>query len=218
MQAILPYLYAFLVGGAFCLIGQVLIDRTKLTPARILSGYVVAGVLLGALGWYQPLIDFAGAGATVPLTGFGSLLARGVKEAVAEQGLLGALVGGLQKGAAGIAAAILFSVLAALIFRSKDQCCGVSWRGRRSRPPGAGAASAACGFRRSRNAPPPDPESCWEKRREGAGSRAEAGDERLEESWRRAGPQGRRRSRRRRGGAPPKPSAGRLALRAAGPL
>lgn len=98
MQAILPYLYAFLVGGAFCLIGQVLIDRTKLTPARILSGYVVAGVLLGALGWYQPLIDFAGAGATVPLTGFGSLLARGVKEAVAEQGLLGALVGGLQKG------------------------------------------------------------------------------------------------------------------------
>ena len=113
MQAILPYLYAFLVGGAFCLIGQVLIDRTKLTPARILSGYVVAGVLLGALGWYQPLIDFAGAGATVPLTGFGSLLARGVKEAV---------VGGLQKGAAGIAAAILFSVLAALIFRSKDQC------------------------------------------------------------------------------------------------
>lgn len=122
MQAILPYSYAFLVGGAFCLIGQVLIDRTKLTPARILSGYVVAGVLLGALGWYQPLIDFAGAGATVPLTGFGSLLARGVKEAVAEQGLLGALVGGLQKGAAGIAAAILFSVLAALIFRSKDQC------------------------------------------------------------------------------------------------
>ena len=258
MQAILPYLYAFLVGGAFCLIGQVLIDRTKLTPARILSGYVVAGVLLGALGWYQPLIDFAGAGATVPLTGFGSLLARGVKEAVAEQGLLGALVGGLQKGAAGIAAAILFSVLAALIFRSKDQCgggswrgrrgsaagswtaawpwallgwgrgaltcrptppgCGGRWRGRRSRPPGAGAASAACGFRRSRNAPPPDPESCWEKRREGAGSRAEAGDERLEESWRRAGPQGRRRSRRRRGFAPPKPSAGRLALRAAGPL
>ena len=122
MHAILPYLYAFLVGGAFCLIWQVLIDRTKLTPARILSGYVVAGVLLGALGWYQPLIDFAGAGATVPLTGFGSLLARGVKEAVAEQGLLGALVGGLQKGAAGIAAAILFSVLAALIFRSKDQC------------------------------------------------------------------------------------------------
>mgnify|MGYP004479741683 FL=1 len=122
MQAVLPYLYAFLVGGALCLIGQVLIDRTKLTPARILSGYVVVGVLLGALGLYQPLIDIAGAGAAVPLTGFGSLLARGVREAVAEQGLLGALMGGLQKGAAGIAAAILFSVLAALIFRSKDQC------------------------------------------------------------------------------------------------
>ena len=114
MQAILPYLYAFLAGGTFCLVGQVLIDRTKLTPARILSGYVVVGVLLGALGLYQPLI--------VPLTGFGSLLARGVREAVAEQGLLGALTGGLQKGAAGIAAAILFSVLAALVFRSKDQC------------------------------------------------------------------------------------------------
>ena len=122
MQVVLPYLYAFLVGGALCLIGQVLIDRTKLTPARILSGYVVAGVLLGALDWYQPLIDFAGAGATVPRTGFGSLLARGVREAVAEQGLLGTLVGGLQKGAAGIAAAILFSVLAALVFRSRDQC------------------------------------------------------------------------------------------------
>ena len=118
MQAILPYLYAFLAGGTLCLIGQVLIDRTKLTPARILSGYVVAGVLL----LYQPLIDFAGAGAAVPLTGFGCLLARGVREAVTEQGLLGALTGGLQKGAAGIAAAILFSVLAALVFRSKDQC------------------------------------------------------------------------------------------------
>ena len=121
MQALLPYLYAFLVGGALCLIGQILIDRTALTPARILSGYVVAGVLLGALGWYQPLIDFAGAGATVPLTGFGSLLARGVREAVAEKGLLGVLTGGLTKGAAGIAAAIFFSVLAALLFRSRDQ-------------------------------------------------------------------------------------------------
>ena len=120
MQALLPYLYAFLVGGALCLIGQILIDRTALTPARILSGYVVAGVLLGALGWYQPLIDFAGAGATVPLTGFGSLLARGVREAVAEKGLLGVLTGVLTKGAAGIAAAIFFSVLAALVFRSRD--------------------------------------------------------------------------------------------------
>ena len=118
----LPFLKAFAVGGALCVIGQLLIDRTQLTPARILSGYVVVGVLLGALGLYQPLIDFAGAGASVPLTGFGSLLARGVREAVTEQGLLGALTGGLQKGAAGIAAAILFSVLAALVFRSKDQC------------------------------------------------------------------------------------------------
>ena len=121
MQALLPYLYAFLVGGALCLIGQILIDRTALTPARILSGYVVAGVLLGALGWYQPLIDFAGAGATVPLTGFGSLLARGVREAVAEKGLLGGLTGGLTQGAAGIAAAIFFSVLAALVCRARDQ-------------------------------------------------------------------------------------------------
>ena len=121
MQAILPYLYAFLVGGAFCLIGQVLIDRTKLTPARILSGYVVAGVLLGALGWYQPLIDFAGAGATVPLTGFGSLLARGVKEAVAEQGFLGIFTGGLQATAGGIAAAVFFSFLGALIFKGGDK-------------------------------------------------------------------------------------------------
>ena len=148
MQAILPYLYAFLVGGAFCLIGQVLIDRTKLTPARILSGYVVAGVLLGALGWYQPLIDFAGAGATVPLTGFGSLLARGVKEAVAEQGLLGALVGGLQKGAAGIAAAILFSVLAALLVRSAGRCC----RGRGPQATLAGCGAPETRRRRTRKA------------------------------------------------------------------
>ena len=118
----MEYLNAFLCGGVLCAVGQVLIDRTRLTPARILTGYVVAGVLLGALGWYQPLIDFAGAGAAVPLTGFGSLMARGVREAVAEQGLLGALAGGLQKGAPGIAAAILFSVLAALLFHSRDQC------------------------------------------------------------------------------------------------
>ena len=143
MQALLPYLYAFLVGGALCLIGQILIDRTALTPARILSGYVVAGVLLGALGWYQPLIDFAGAGATVPLTGFGSLLARGVREAVAEKGLLGVLTGGLTKGAAGIAAAIFFSVLAALVFRSRDQRC----------PPWGQAAGAPRGAARRRRAP-----------------------------------------------------------------
>ena len=119
MQAILPYLYAFLVGGAFCLIGQVLIDRTKLTPARILSGYVVAGVLLGALGWYQPLIDFAGAGASVPLLGFGHTLMKGVKEAVEQDGFLGLFTGGFQAGAAGTAAALIFGYLASLIFKPK---------------------------------------------------------------------------------------------------
>ena len=121
MQAILPYLYAFLVGGTLCLVGQVLIDRTKLTPARILSGYVVVGVLLGALGLYQPLIDFAGAGAAVPLTGFGSLLARGVREAVAEQGLLGALTGGLSAAAGGTTAALCFGYLAALVSRGRPK-------------------------------------------------------------------------------------------------
>ena len=117
----MDYMKAFLVGGALCLIGQILIDKTKLTPARILVSYVVAGVILGAVGLYPKLIEFAGAGASVPLTGFGSLLARGVREAVAEKGLLGVLTGGLTKGAAGIAAAIFFSVLAALVFRSRDQ-------------------------------------------------------------------------------------------------
>ena len=119
MQAILPYLYAFLVGGAFCLIGQVLIDRTKLTPARILSGYVVAGVLLGALGWYQPLIDFAGAGASVPLLGFGHTLMKGVKEAVEQDGFLGLFTGGFQAGAVGTAAALIFGYLASLVFKPK---------------------------------------------------------------------------------------------------
>ena len=119
MQAILPYLYAFLVGGAFCLIGQVLIDRTKLTPARILSGYVVAGVLLGALGWYQPLIDFAGAGASVPLLGFGNTLFKGVKEAVDEFGFIGIFMGGFKASAVGISAALVFGYLASLLFDPK---------------------------------------------------------------------------------------------------
>lgn len=121
LEMILPYLKAFLVGGAICLIGQIFIDRTKLTPARILTGYVVTGVLLGALGLYPPLLEFAGAGASVPLCGFGNLLAKGVREAVAEKGLLGALTGGLTASAAGIAAAMLFSLIAAMIFRSRDQ-------------------------------------------------------------------------------------------------
>ena len=117
----MEYLKAFLCGGVLCVIGQVLIDRTSLTPARILVGYVVAGVILGGVGLYQPLIDWAGAGATVPLTGFGSLLAKGVKEAVAEKGLLGALTGGLTSAAGGITAAIFFGFFVVLIFKSKPK-------------------------------------------------------------------------------------------------
>ena len=112
---------AFLVGGIFCAVGQILIDKTKLTPARILVGYVVTGVLLSALGLYQPIVDFAGAGATVPLTGFGHLLATGVQKAVAEKGLLGALTGGLTAAAAGITAAMIFGLLVALIFNPGDK-------------------------------------------------------------------------------------------------
>lgn len=121
MELFLPYLKAFLVGGALCGLGQVLIDYTKLTPARILVSYVVAGVVLGGLGLYQPLIDFAGAGATVPLTGFGALLAKGVKTALGEYGLMGALMGGLTAASAGIAAAIIFGLITALIFRPGDK-------------------------------------------------------------------------------------------------
>ena len=121
METVMEYIKAFAVGGAFCVVGQVLIDKTKLTPARILVSYVVAGVILGGLGLYQPLVDFAGAGATVPLTGFGYTLAKGVKKAVDAEGLFGALTGGLTACAAGIAAAIVFSLIAALIFKSGDK-------------------------------------------------------------------------------------------------
>ena len=121
METLLPYGKAFLVGGLLCLIGQLLIDRTRLTPARILTGYVVAGVILGALGLYQPLADWAGAGATVPLTGFGNALAKGVKKAVAEQGLLGAFTGGFTAASGGTAAAVFFGLLAALLFKPKDK-------------------------------------------------------------------------------------------------
>lgn len=121
MNWILIYLRAFLVGGILCVIAQVLIDRTKLTPARILVTYVVAGVVLGGIGLYQPLVDFAGAGATVPLTGFGYLISKGVKEAVGEQGLLGALTGGLRAAAGGIAAALVFGYLACLISKGKPK-------------------------------------------------------------------------------------------------
>ena len=114
-------LKAFLVGGALCAIGQVLIDKTKLTPARILTGYVVTGVVLGALGIYEPLVRWAGAGATVPLLGFGNALAQGVKKAVAKQGLLGVFTGGLTASAGGIAAAVCFALLMALIFKPGEK-------------------------------------------------------------------------------------------------
>ena len=114
-------LKAFLVGGALCAIGQVLIDKTKLTPARILTGYVVTGVVLGALGIYEPLVRWAGAGATVPLLGFGNTLAQGVKKAVAKQGLLGVFTAGLTASAGGIAAAVCFALLMALIFKPGEK-------------------------------------------------------------------------------------------------
>lgn len=117
----MEYVKAFLCGGVLCIIGQVLIDRTSLTPARILVSYVVAGVILGGLGLYQPIIDWAGAGATVPLTGFGSLLAKGTKKAVAEKGLIGALTGGITAAAGGITAAVFFGFLVALLFKSKPK-------------------------------------------------------------------------------------------------
>lgn len=117
----MEYLKAFVVGGLFCLIGQLLIDKTKLTPARILVSYVVAGVVLGACGLYEKLIDFAGAGATVPLTGFGALLAKGVRQAVDREGFLGIFTGGLKAAAGGITAAILAGLLASLIFKAKDK-------------------------------------------------------------------------------------------------
>ena len=117
----MQYIYAFLVGGAICLVGQVLIDKTKLTPARILTGYVVLGVVLSAFGVYQPLADFAGAGATVPLCGFGHLMAQGVKNAVDTIGAMGILKGGLTAGSAGITAAIVFGLIASLISKSKEK-------------------------------------------------------------------------------------------------
>ena len=117
----LMYLKVFLVGGALCAIGQVLIDYTKLTPARILVAYVVSGVILGAIGVYQPLVEFAGAGASIPLTGFGYLLSKGVKEAVAANGFMGISTGGLSATAAGISAAIIFGFLMALIFKPGDK-------------------------------------------------------------------------------------------------
>lgn len=115
------FLWAFIIGGIICAIGQILIDYTKLTPARILTGYVVAGVLLSALGLYKPLAEFAGGGASVPLTGFGHLLAEGIRQAVEEKGWLGIFSGGLTASSAGITAAILFGLIAAAVFSPKDK-------------------------------------------------------------------------------------------------
>ena len=117
----MDYLKAFLVGGMLCLIGQILIDKTKLTPARILVSYVVCGVFLTAIGIYKPLVEFAGAGATVPLTGFGYCLANGVKKAVDSDGFLGVLTGGLESTAGGITAAIVSGLIVSLIFKAKDK-------------------------------------------------------------------------------------------------
>lgn len=115
------YLYSFLFGGLFCVIAQILIDKTKLTPARILVGYVMAGVFLSAVGLYEPLVKIASSGATTPLTGFGHLLAKGVKSAVDEKGFVGIFTGGMQGAAGGLGAAIFFGYLFALIFRSKSK-------------------------------------------------------------------------------------------------
>ena len=117
----MEYLKAFICGGILCAIGQILIDKTQLTPARILTGYVVSGVLLTALGLYDPVVEWGGAGATVPLLGFGYSLANGVKKAVAEKGWLGVMTGGLTATAAGIAAAVVFGVIMAILFKPGDK-------------------------------------------------------------------------------------------------
>lgn len=117
----MDYLKAFVFGGLLCMIGQILIDRTKLTPARILVSYVVMGVILGAVGIYKPFADFAGAGATIPLTGFGNTLAKGVREAVAESGFLGIFTGGLKAAAGGITMAVFSGLIAGFLFKAKDK-------------------------------------------------------------------------------------------------
>ena len=118
---IIDILKAFLVGGALCAVGQLLIDFTKLTPARILTGYVVTGVVLSAVGLYKPIAEFAGAGATVPLTGFGHLLAEGIRKTIGRDGFLGIFTGGLTAAAGGVTAALLFGLIASLIFKQKDK-------------------------------------------------------------------------------------------------
>jgi stage V sporulation protein AE len=121
MDIFLDYVWAFVIGGAFCVIAQILLDKTELTPARILVGYVVVGVVLGALGLYKPILDFAGAGASTPLTGFGYVIAKGVKTAVEEKGFLGALGGGLSASAAVVSAVLGLAFIAALVSKSKPK-------------------------------------------------------------------------------------------------
>ena len=121
METLIMYLKAFVVGGFICAVGQILIDRTKLTPARILTSYVVAGVILGASGVYEPLVKWAGAGATVPLLGFGNTLAKGVRSAVKTQGFLGAFTGGFTAASAGICAAVFFGIIVALLCKPKEK-------------------------------------------------------------------------------------------------
>lgn len=118
---IMDYVKAFLIGGLLCVIGQILIDKTKLSPARILVSYVVIGVLLGGIGLYEPIVNFAGAGATVPLTGFGYNLAKGVREAVDQTGFMGIFTGGFKACAGGICAAIIAGLLVSFIFKAKDK-------------------------------------------------------------------------------------------------
>jgi len=121
MEILLQYIKVFVCGGLFCVAAQILIDKTKITPARILVGYVVAGVILTGVGLYEPLVDFARSGATVPLTGFGYMLARGVQKAVSEKGMIGAFTGGLTATAAGIATAVMLGSICALTFKSKEK-------------------------------------------------------------------------------------------------
>ena len=121
MDIFMQYVWAFVVGGVLCVIAQILIDRTRLTPARILVCYVVSGVILGAIGAYKPLVEFAGAGATTPLTGFGYLISKGVREAVDEKGVIGALTGGISAASGGIAAAICFGYIAAVFSSGKPK-------------------------------------------------------------------------------------------------
>ena len=121
MDVFIEYLKAFAVGGILCAVGQILIDKTKLTPARILTAFVVSGVVLGAAGVYEPLVKWAGAGATVPLLGFGNTLAKGVKKAVLSDGILGAFTGGFTASAAGICAAVLFGMIFAILCKPKEK-------------------------------------------------------------------------------------------------